>query len=43
MHLDDYAEHMRNFTGNVDCWDFYGGKVKPFYHATIMTREGRGV
>ena len=46
MRLDNYAGHMRNFTGSVNCWDFFflgGGKVKLFYHVTTMTREGRGV
>ena len=43
MYLDNYAGHMRNFMGSVDCWGFKGGKVKPFYHATTMTRERRGV
>ena len=22
MYLDNYAGHMRNFTGSVDCWGF---------------------
>ena len=50
MYLDNYAGHMRNFTGSVDCWGFLGGgwgvgggRVKPFYHAKTMTREGKGV
>ena len=46
MYLDNYAGHMRNFTGSADCWSFLGGgggKVKHFYHAKTMTREGRGV
>ena len=51
MYLDNYAGHVRNFTGSVDCWGFsgevggggVGGRVKPFYHAKTMTREGRGV
>ena len=49
MYLDNYAGHMRNFTGGVDCWGFFaggggaGGRVKPFYHAKTMTREGKGV
>ena len=25
MYLDNYAGHMRNFTGSVDCWGFLGG------------------
>ena len=40
MYLDNYAGHMRNFTGSVDCWGFFlgggggvGGRVKPFYYA----------
>ena len=24
MCFDNYAEHMRNFTGSVDCWGFLG-------------------
>ena len=24
MHFDNYAGHMRNFTGSVDCWEFLG-------------------
>ena len=48
MCFDNYAGHMRNFTGNVDCWGFLGGgggggRVKPFYYAKTMTREGQGV
>ena len=50
MYLDNYAGHMRNFTGRVDCWGFLvggggggGGRVKPFYYAKTMTREGQGV
>ena len=23
--FDNYAGHMRNFTGSVDCWGFLGG------------------
>ena len=45
--FDNYAGHMRNFTGSVDCWGFLGGggggRVKPFYYAKTMTREGQGV
>ena len=49
MYLDNYAGHMRNFSGSVDCWGFLGGggggggRVKPFYYAKTMTREGQGV
>ena len=47
MYFDNYAEHMLNFTGSVDCWGFLGGggrgRVKPFYYAKTMTREGQGV
>ena len=50
MYFDNYAGHMRNFTGSVDCWGFLageggggGGRVKPFYYAKTMSREGRGV
>ena len=53
VYLDNYAGHMRNFTGSVGCWGFLGrgwgggvgggGRVKPFYYAKTMTREGRGV
>ena len=49
MYLDNYAGHMRNFTGSVYCWGFLGvgggpgGRVKPFYYAKRMTREGQGV
>ena len=25
MYLDNYAGHMRNFSGSVDCWGFLGG------------------
>ena len=25
MYFDNYAGHMRNFTGSVDCWGFLGG------------------
>ena len=25
MYLDNYAGHMRNFTGSVDCWGFLEG------------------
>ena len=25
MCFDNNAEHMRNFTGSVDCWGFLGG------------------
>ena len=25
MCFDNYAGHMRNFTGSVDCWGFLGG------------------
>ena len=42
MHLDNYAGHMRNFTGCVNLLGFLGGKVKPFYHATTMTRGAGG-
>ena len=24
MYFDNYAGHMRNFTGSVDCWGFLG-------------------
>ena len=43
MYLENYAGHMSNFTGSVDCWVFLGGgggKVTPFYHAKSMTKEG---
>ena len=43
MYLDNYAGHMRNFIGSVDCWGLLGGgggKVMPFYHAKTMTRQG---
>ena len=47
---NNYAGHMLNFTGSVDCWGFLagggrgcGGRVKRFYHAKTMTREGKGV
>ena len=49
MYFNNYAGHMRNFTGSVDCWGFLGGRgggggrVKPFYYAKTMTREGQGV
>ena len=48
MCFDNYAGHMRNFTGSVDCCGFLGGgggggRVKPFYYAKTMTREGQGV
>ena len=47
MYFGNYAGHMRNFTGSV----FFcggggggrGGRVKPFYYAKTMTREGQGV
>ena len=26
VYLDNYAGHMRNFTGSVDCWGFLGGR-----------------
>ena len=26
MYLDNYAGHMRNFTGSVDYWGVLGGK-----------------
>ena len=26
VYLDNYAGHMRNFTGSVDCWGFLGGE-----------------
>ena len=49
MYFDNYAGHMRNFTGSVDCWGFLGvgggagGRVKSFFYAKRMTREGQGV
>ena len=49
MYFDNYAGHMCNFTGSVDCWGFLGGggggggRVKSFYYAKTMTREGQGV
>ena len=24
VYFDNYAGHMRNFTGSVDCWGFLG-------------------
>ena len=48
MYLDNYVGHMRNFSGSVDCQGFLGGRggggrVKPFYYAKTMKREGQGV
>ena len=52
MYLDNYAEHMRNFTDSVDCWEFLvggeegGGGVEAgsnhFITQKKMLREGRG-
>ena len=46
MYLDNYAGHVRNFTGSADCWEFLGvfrgggGRVKPFYYVKTMKRGG---
>ena len=45
MYFDNYAGHVRNFTGSVfrGGGGGGGGRVKPFYYAKTMTREGQGV
>ena len=48
MYFDNYAGHMRNFTGSVDCWGFLGGGgveagSNHFITQKKMTREGQGV
>ena len=39
MYLDNYAGHMRNFTGSVDCWEFLGGGGGWRQDQTILLRK----
>ena len=45
MYFDNYAGHMRNFTGSVFRGGGGGGegRVKPFCYAKTMTREGQAL
>ena len=38
VYLDNYAGHMRNFTGSVDCWGFQGEQGQ----AILSCKGGEG-
>ena len=39
MYLDNYAGHMYNFTGSVDCWEFFFGGGEWREDQTILLRK----
>ena len=39
MYLDNYAGHMRKFSGSVDCWGFFRGGGGWRQDQTILLRK----